>query len=75
MSGNAFSGPTVIGSSSGRSSSRVLHISEGRPFTSAPHEPHLAALQFQRTARSWAWDRWTSSTASRTTMPVTTSTS
>ena len=75
MTGNAFIGSTVIGSSSGRWSSRVLHISRGRPFTSALHEPHLAALQFQRTARSGAWLRWISSTASSTTIPVSTSTS
>ena len=54
MIGNAFIGSTVIGSSSGRSSRRVLHIRRGRPFTSALQEPHLAALQFQRTARSGA---------------------
>ena len=70
MTGNAFSGSTVSGSSSGRWSSRVLHISRGRPLISALHEPHLAALQFQRTARSVAWLRWISSTASRTTIPV-----
>ena len=75
MTGNACSGSTRIGSSSGRSSSRVLHISRGRPLTSALHEPHFAALQFQRTARSGAWRRWISSTASSTTMPDSASTS
>ena len=24
-----------------------MHMSRGRPFTSAEHEPHLPALQFQ----------------------------
>jgi len=33
---------------------RVLHVNRGRPLTSAEHEPHLPALQFQRTARSGA---------------------
>ena len=46
-----------------------MHISRGLPFTSAPHEPHFAALQFQRTARSGACVRWISCTASRTTVP------
>ena len=38
-----------------------MHISRGRPLISALHEPHLPALQFQRTARSPAWvacSRW-----------------
>ncbi len=30
-----------------------MHISFGMPLISAEHEPHLPALQFQRTARSW----------------------
>ena len=34
--------------------SRAMHISRGLPLISAEHEPHLPALQFQRTARSWA---------------------
>jgi hypothetical protein len=34
--------------------SRVMHISFGMPLISAEHEPHLPALQFQRTARSLA---------------------
>ena len=34
---------------------RVMHIKQGRPLISAEHEPHLPALQFQRTARSPAW--------------------
>ena len=31
-----------------------MHISRGLPLISAEHEPHLPALQFQRTARSGA---------------------
>ena len=48
-------GSIVIGRSSGRSLSRVMHMSRGMPFTSAEQEPHLPALQFQRHARSLAW--------------------
>ncbi len=69
ISGKARRGETVIGRSSGKSSRCVLHISFGRPLTSAEQEPHLAALQFQRKARSPAWVRWISRTASSTTMP------
>ena len=35
----------------------VMHISRGLPLISALHDPHLPALQFQRTARSPAWVR------------------
>ena len=52
MIGNVLIGRTVIGSCVGSVSMRVLHVSRGRPFTSAEHEPHFPALQFQRTARS-----------------------
>ncbi len=31
-----------------------MHISRGLPLISAEQEPHLPALQFQRTARSVA---------------------
>jgi hypothetical protein len=58
MTGNDFIGKMVTRLSTGRESIRVLHVSRGRPFTSAEHEPHLPALQFQRTARSgarWPW--------------------
>jgi len=61
-------GETVI-SPGGRALIRVMHMRRGRPFTSAEQEPHLPALQFQRTARSGAvlaWMRWTTS---RTTSP------
>src|SRR5579884_3271646 len=57
ISGNVFIGRTVIGPS-GSSSTRVLQSSTGRPLTSAEHEPHLAALQFQRTARSVSTCFW-----------------
>ena len=67
--GNAFIGSIVIGFSSGRSLSRVMHMSFGMPLTSAEHEPHLPALQFQRQARSFACVAWMWCTASSTTMP------
>ena len=75
MTGNARIGVIVIVSSSVNVFIRVMHISRGRPLTSALHEPHLPALQFHRTARSGAcvaWRRWT---MSRTTSPSFTSTS
>ncbi|CAM5408547.1 hypothetical protein STENM223S_09196 [Streptomyces tendae] len=53
---------------------RVMHSSRGRPLTSAEHEPHLPALQFQRTARSGAWVAWRRWMMSRTTSPSFTST-
>ena len=59
MTGNDFIGKIVMGLSRGRASMRVLQVSRGRPFTSAEHEPHLPALQFQRTARSGIWCAWT----------------
>ena len=65
---------TVTVSSSANVDMRVMHISRGRPLISALHEPHLPALQFQRTARSGAcvaWMRWTTSS---TTMPGSVST-
>ena len=70
IGGNACIGSTVTGSSSGSSFSRVMHMSRGLPFTSAEHEPHLPALQFQRTARSFACSAWIWWTASSTTMPA-----
>src|SRR5436190_2503381 len=57
------------GWSSGYLSMRSMHMSLGCPFTSALHEPHLPALQFQRTARSGACFCATLCTASSTTMP------
>src|SRR4051812_33565958 len=52
--GNVFIGSRVTRRSSGRESRRVMHISLGLPLISAEHDPHLPALQFQRTARSLA---------------------
>ena len=69
MIGKVFIGATVIGWPSGNVFIRVMHMRRGMPFTSALHEPHLPALQFQRTARSLAtvaWSRWI---AWRTTSP------
>ncbi len=68
ITGNVRIGVTVMVSSSENVLIRVMHISFGMPLISALHEPHLPALQFQRTARSGAWvacSRWmTSSTTS-----------
>src|SRR6476660_8894253 len=50
--GNDFIGRIVIGSPAGYLSMRSMHNRRGFPFTSALHEPHFPALQFQRTARS-----------------------
>ena len=55
IGGNAFIGSIVTGLARFSWFSRVMHISRGCPFTSAEHEPHFPALQFQRTARSCAW--------------------
>src|SRR5580700_2217639 len=52
--GNVFMGWTVMGWSSGKVFKRVMHMSFGMPLISAEHDPHLPALQFQRTARSLA---------------------
>ena len=71
--GNARIGSTLTGFSSGSSLSRVMHMSLGIPFTSAEQEPHLPALQFQRTARSLACSAWIWWMASSTTMPGVTS--
>jgi hypothetical protein len=54
ISGNAFIGSTVTGSSRFSELSRVIHISFGWPLISAEQEPHFPALQFHRTARSLA---------------------
>src|SRR2546428_14174208 len=50
--GKAFIGSMLTGRSSGKSFSRVMHISRGSPLISAEQEPHLPALQFQRQARA-----------------------
>jgi hypothetical protein len=49
ITGKTLIGRTAIGSDP-NSSTRVLHINRGRPFTSALQDPHFAALQFQRQA-------------------------
>src|SRR3954454_18749223 len=54
ISGNAFIGCNNTGLSRGRTLNLVMHMSLGTPLISAEHEPHLPALQFQRTARSFA---------------------
>src|SRR5436190_2859106 len=58
IDGNAFIGSIVTGSPGGRSERRVMHINLGLPLISAEHEPHLPALQLQRTARSTADSAW-----------------
>ena len=54
IGGNARIGSTVTGVDRSSWFSRVMHISRGLPLTSAEHDPHFPALQFQRTARSLA---------------------
>ena len=71
--GKVFIGRSVTGPESDRSERRVMHIRRGRPFTSAEHDPHFPALQFQRTARSGACSAWMRWTASSTTIPGATS--
>ena len=74
MTGNVRIGVTVMTSSSENVDIRVMHSRRGLPLISAEHEPHLPALQFQRTARSGvcvAWRRWM---MSRTTSPSLTAT-
>ena len=69
MIGKPRIGETVIGSSVGSVLIRVMHMRRGLPLISAEHEPHLPALQFQRTARSGASSAWTRCTTSSTTSP------
>src|SRR3989442_81881 len=69
INGKLFMGSIVTGRSNGSWLSLVIHISRGIPLISAEHEPHLPALQFQRTARSLACSAWILWTASRTTIP------
>ncbi len=68
MTGKARMGEMVI-SPGGSVLMRVMHMRRGRPLTSAEQEPHLPALQFQRTARSGACVAWMRWTTSRTTSP------
>ena len=65
---------TVMVSLSSKVDIRVMHPSRGLPLISIDHEPHLPALQFQRTARSPAWVAWRRWIASRTTSPSSTAT-
>jgi hypothetical protein len=74
MTGKARMGVMVMVSSFGKSDSRVIHIRRGLPLISAEQDPHLPALQFQRTARSPARRAWTWCTASSTTSPSSTGT-
>ena len=69
MTGNVFTGETVITSPGANSFIRVMHMSFGWPLISALQEPHFPALQFQRTARSGACAACIRWTTSRTTMP------
>src|SRR5512140_65891 len=52
---------------------RVMHARRGLPLISIEHEPHLPALQFQRSARSLACWAWIRCKTSSTTMPGSTS--
>ncbi|SKT96001.1 Uncharacterised protein [Mycobacteroides abscessus subsp. abscessus] len=74
ITGKARSGVTVMVSDSSNVDIRVMHISRGRPLISAEHDPHLPALQFQRTARSEAWVAWMRWMMSSTTSPSLTGT-
>src|SRR2546426_4745436 len=73
MTGKVFMGWTVMVSAGAYWFMRVMHASRGRPLISMLHEPHLPALQFHRTARSFASLAWTRCSTSRTTMPASTS--
>src|SRR3954453_3097852 len=74
MTGKVRIGVTVMVSVWSYDDSRVMHISRGWPLISALHEPHLPALQFQRTARSGACSACSRWIASRTTSPSSTGT-
>src|SRR5947208_16496661 len=49
IEGKLLFGSFVTGRSNGSWLSPFIHISLGTPLISAEHEPHLPALQFQRT--------------------------
>jgi hypothetical protein len=72
--GKVRSGVTVTVAPSSKVDMRVMQSSFGLPLTSALQEPHLPALQFQRTARSGACVAWIRWMMSRTTSPSLTST-
>src|SRR6267142_6085173 len=63
----------MIVSSSPNTFMRVMHERRGLPLISIEHEPHLPALQFQRSARSFACCAWIRCRTSSTTMPGSTS--
>src|SRR5712691_6581101 len=52
ITGKVRIGVTVMVSSGANSDILVMQASRGWPLISIEHEPHLPALQFQRTARS-----------------------
>jgi hypothetical protein len=58
ITGNVLSGWQVIVSVSVKMFIRVMHARRGLPLISIEHEPHLPALQFQRSARSFASFAW-----------------
>ena len=74
MTGNVRSGVMVSVSSGLKIDIRVMQASRGRPLISIEHEPHLPALQFQRTARSPVWVACNRCRMSSTTSPSLTST-
>src|SRR5205085_7952410 len=67
--GNVLTGATVTDPPGSKMFILVMHMRRGLPLISALHEPHLPALQFQRTARSLAWVAWRRWMTSRTTSP------
>ena len=75
MTGNVRIGVIVTVVSGGSVDMRAMQSSRGRPLISALQEPHLPALQFQRTARSGVWVAWRRWMTSSTTSPSFTSTS
>ncbi|MNC92608.1 hypothetical protein D3C83_90640 [compost metagenome] len=56
--GKLRSGSSVTGFERSSSLSLVIHKSRGFPFISAEQLPHFPALQFHRTARSFACFAW-----------------
>src|ERR1043165_4933952 len=62
-----------MGSSSPNTFMRVMQARRGLPLISIEHEPHLPALQFQRSARSLACWAWMRCSTSSTTIPGSTS--
>ena len=69
ITGNVRIGVSVIGSPGSKVDIRVMQASRGRPLISIEQDPHLPALQFQRTARSPAWVAWRRCRMSSTTSP------